>query len=79
MADSANIPEAVIAALATIRLAPSGHRAPRLWTAERAGPLGQIQPRVLFAADGYYHGKKFESTLLLRELLPRLPSLVLRC
>ena len=72
-----NLAEAVIAALATIRLgAIWSSCSPDFGLQSVLDRFGQIQPKVLFAADGYYYaGKIFESAALLRELLPRLPSL----
>ena len=72
-----NIPEAVIAALATIRLgAIWSSCSPDFGLQSVLDRFGQIQPKVLFAADGYhYAGKTFRSLSLVRELLPRIPSL----
>ena len=70
-----NIPEAVIAALATIRIgAIWSSCSPDFGLQSVLDRFGQIQPKVLFAADGYhYAGKTFESLSLLQDLLPRLP------
>ncbi len=72
-----NIPEAVIAALATIRLgAIWSSCSPDFGLHSVLDRFCQIQPKVLFAADGYhYAGKTFRTATLLRELLPQLPSL----
>ena len=73
-----NIPEAVIAALAAARLgAIWSSCSPDFGLKSVLDRFGQIQPTVLFAADGYYYGGKiFESTTLLRDLVPQLGSLV---
>jgi acetoacetyl-CoA synthetase len=73
-----NLPEAVVAALATIRLgAIWSSCSPDFGLQSVLDRFGQIQPKVLFAADGYFYaGKTFESRSLLKDLLPRLPSLV---
>ncbi|MDB4917451.1 MAG: acsA, partial [Gemmatimonadetes bacterium] len=71
-----NIPEAVVAMLATASIGA-------LWSScsPDFGPLGvvdrfgQIAPRVLITADGYrYGGKVHDSLARVREFLPALPS-----
>jgi acetoacetyl-CoA synthetase len=71
-----NLPEAVVAMLATTSLGA-------VWTScspdfGLQGVLdrfGQIAPRVLFTADGYYYGgKTLDSTVPLRRVVERLPS-----
>ncbi len=71
-----NLPEAVVAMLATTSLGA-------VWTScspdfGLQGVLdrfGQIAPRVLFTADGYYYGgKTLDSTVPIRGVVERLPS-----
>ena len=71
-----NIPESVVAMLAAASLGA-------VWSsaAPDMGPLGvldrfrQIEPKVLFAVDGYrYGGKAFDRRESLREILRELPS-----
>jgi acetoacetyl-CoA synthetase len=72
-----NIPEAVIAALATARLGAIWSSCSQDFGLQGVlDRFGQIAPKVLFAADGYYYaGKTLQSRSLLSDLLPRLPSL----
>ena len=71
-----NLPEAIIAMLATTSLGA-------VWTS--CSPdfgvhgvldrFGQIQPKVLFTADGYvYGGKTFDSLTAMAEVLAKLPA-----
>ena len=71
-----NLPETLIAMLATTSLGA-------LWTC--CSPdfgvrgvldrFGQIQPKVLFTADGYFYGgKTFDSLATMAEVLPQLPG-----
>ncbi|MGI9245618.1 MAG: acetoacetate--CoA ligase [Steroidobacteraceae bacterium] len=71
-----NLPEAIVAMLATTSLGG-------VWTS--CSPdfgingvldrFGQIEPKVLFTADGYYYaGKTIDSTQPIRGVLERLPS-----
>lgn len=71
-----NMPEAVIAALAASSLGC-------IWSScsPDFGPqgvldrFGQIEPKILIAADGYwYNGKSFDSLGRVKEILARLPS-----
>ena len=71
-----NVPEAVVAMLATTSLGA-------VWTScspdfGLQGVLdrfGQVEPRVLFTADGYYYGgKTLDSTTPIRSVLGQLPS-----
>jgi len=72
-----NMPETVIAMLAATSLGA-------IWSScspdfGRKGVLdrfGQIEPKVLFAADGYYYkGKAFDTMERVREIVEELPSL----
>jgi len=72
-----NVPESVVAMLASASLGA-------VWSsaAPDMGPLGvldrfrQIEPRVLFAVDGYrYGGKTFDRRESVREIVRELPSL----
>ena len=72
-----NLPEAVIAMLATASLGA-------IWTScspdfGANGALdrfGQIRPRILFSADGYrYAGKTIDSLARVRDVLRRLPEI----
>jgi acetoacetyl-CoA synthetase len=72
-----NVPEAVIAMLATASLGA-------IWTScspdfGASGVLdrfGQIRPRILFCADGYlYAGKTIDSLARVRDVLQRLPEI----
>jgi len=72
-----NMPETVIAMLATTSLGA-------IWSScspdfGRKGVLdrfGQIEPKVLFAADGYYYkGKAFDTMERVKEIVEELPSL----
>ncbi len=72
-----NIAETVIAMLATTSLGA-------IWSScspdfGRKGVLdrfGQIEPKVLFTADGYYYnGKKFDSLERVKEILKELPTI----
>jgi acetoacetyl-CoA synthetase len=72
-----NLPEAVIAMLATASLGA-------IWTScspdfGANGALdrfGQIRPRILFCADGYlYAGKTIDSLARVRDVLQRLPEI----
>ncbi|MGH8161720.1 MAG: acetoacetate--CoA ligase [Gammaproteobacteria bacterium] len=71
-----NMPETVIAMLAT---ASSGavfsSTSPDFGTAGVLDRFGQIEPKVLIAADGYfYNGKTHDSLSRVREVLRQLPS-----
>ncbi|MCM5572451.1 acetoacetate--CoA ligase [Burkholderiaceae bacterium FT117] len=71
-----NIPQAAVAALATMSLGG-------IWssTSPEMGPVSvldrfrQIAPKVLFAVDGYrYGGKDFDRREIVRQLVAQLPS-----
>jgi acetoacetyl-CoA synthetase len=71
-----NIPEAVIAMLAAASLgAIWSSCSPDFGVAGVLDRFGQIEPRVLVAADGYqYGGKRIDSLPRVREFAERLPS-----
>ena len=71
-----NVPEAVIAMLATISIgAVFSSTSPDFGVSGVVDRFGQIEPTVLFAADGYqYGGQRFDCLERLRELRPQLPS-----
>ena len=75
-----NLPEAVAAMLATASLgAIWSSCSPDFGVQGVLDRLGQIEPKVLFCADGYYYGgKEFDSLGKVREILRQLPS-VERC
>jgi acetoacetyl-CoA synthetase len=75
-----NLPEAVAAMLATASLgAIWSSCSPDFGVQGVLDRFGQIEPKVLFCADGYlYGGKEFDSLEKVREILPRLPT-VRRC
>ncbi len=72
-----NIPEAVVAFLATNALgAVWSSCSPDFGTASIIDRFQQIQPKVLIAADGYcYNGKAIDKTDAMRELRTSLPTL----
>ncbi|MBI3864727.1 MAG: acetoacetate--CoA ligase [Planctomycetia bacterium] len=71
-----NIPEAVIAMLAATSLgAVWSLCSPDFGTQGVVDRFGQIEPRILFAADGYlYDGRQFDSLERLRTLQAQLPT-----
>ena len=71
-----NIPEAVIAMLATVAIgAVWSSCSPDFGPAGVVDRFGQIAPKVLVVADGYrYGGSTFDSLARVREFLPSLPS-----
>ena len=71
-----NLPEAVAAMLATASLgAIWSSCSPDFGVQGVLDRLGQIEPKVLFCADGYYYGgKEFDSLGKVREILRQLPS-----
>jgi acetoacetyl-CoA synthetase len=73
-----NIPEAVIAMLATTSLGATWSScSPDFGVSGVLDRFGQIEPTVLVAADGYrYGGKVIDSLPRLREIAARLPSVV---
>jgi acetoacetyl-CoA synthetase len=72
-----NMPEAVIAMLATASLgAVWSSCSPDFGANGVLDRFGQIQPRVLFAADGYrYAGKEVDSLARVREVRERIPGI----
>jgi len=72
-----NIPEAVIAMLATTSLgAVWSSCSPDFGISGVVDRFGQIAPKVLFTADTYgYGGKKFDCLEKIRGVLPQIPSL----
>ena len=72
-----NMPEAVIAMLATASIgAIWSSCSPDFGPAGVVDRFGQIEPKVLFAADGYwYGGKHFDCLPKVREVAPQLPGL----
>jgi acetoacetyl-CoA synthetase len=75
-----NLPESVAAMLAAASLgAIWSSCSPDFGVQGVLDRFGQIEPKVLFVADGYlYGGKAFDSQEKAREILAQLPS-VLRC
>jgi acetoacetyl-CoA synthetase len=71
-----NLPEAVIAMLATTSLgAIWSSCSPDFGVQGVLDRFGQIEPRILFCADGYfYNGRRFDSLERLPEILAGLPS-----
>jgi len=71
-----NIPEAVIAMLATASLgAVWSSCSPDFGTHGIVDRFGQIAPKVLFTADAYgYGGKKFDCLEKIRAVLPQIPG-----
>jgi acetoacetyl-CoA synthetase len=72
-----NMPETVIAMLAATSIgAVWSSCSPDFGVDGVIDRFGQIEPRMLFAADGYfYNGKPVDGLGKLREIVPRLPSL----
>ncbi|MGH8260759.1 MAG: acetoacetate--CoA ligase [Steroidobacteraceae bacterium] len=72
-----NLPEAVIAMLATASLgAIWSSCSPDFGVRGVLDRFGQIAPRVLFTADGYFYGgKTLDSLASMAEVLERLPSI----
>ena len=72
-----NITEAVIALLASTSLgAIWSSCSPDFGTKGTLDRLGQIEPLVLFTADGYfYNGKSYDSLQRVREITKELPSI----
>jgi acetoacetyl-CoA synthetase len=75
-----NLPEALAAMLASASLgAIWSSCSPDFGVQGVLDRFGQIEPKVLFCADGYFYGaKEFDSQEKVREVLARLPS-VRRC
>ena len=72
-----NIPEAVVAFLAAASLGAIWSSAsPDFGTASVIDRFAQIEPKILFAADGYrYGGKAFNRLNTVEEIAERLPTL----
>ncbi|MDH3975651.1 MAG: acetoacetate--CoA ligase [Deltaproteobacteria bacterium] len=72
-----NMPEAIIAMLAaTSRGAVWSSCSPDFGRKGVIDRFGQIKPRVLFTADGYfYKGKKIDSLALVSEIMKEIPSI----
>ena len=72
-----NMPEAVIAMLATASLgAMWSSCSPDFGVAGVFDRFGQIEPRVLFCADGYtYAGKEIDSLDRVRDIMQRIPTI----
>ncbi len=72
-----NIPEAIVAMLAATSLgAIWSSCSPDFGTAGVVDRFGQIEPKILFATNGYtYNGKPFNSLPTLTQLSKELPSL----
>ena len=72
-----NIPDAVIAMLATTSLgAVWSSCSPDFGAEGVVDRFGQIEPKVLFAADAYYYkGRKFDSLNKLNPILAAIPSI----
>jgi acetoacetyl-CoA synthetase len=73
----ANRPETVVAMLATASLgAVWSSCSPDFGADAVLDRFGQIEPKVLFATDGYfYNGKSIDSLPLVRKIVARLPDL----
>ncbi|MDN5865704.1 MAG: acetoacetate--CoA ligase, partial [Gammaproteobacteria bacterium] len=71
-----NMPETLIAMLATASIgAVFSSTSPDFGTGGVLDRFGQIEPKILIAADGYfYNGKTHDSLSRVREILPQLPS-----
>jgi len=72
-----NLPETLIAMLATTsRGAIWSSCSPDFGVHSVLDRFGQIAPKVLFTADGYFYGgKSFDSLQVMSELLPQLPAI----
>jgi acetoacetyl-CoA synthetase len=71
-----NMPETIVATLATASIgAIWSSCSPDFGARGVVDRFGQIGPRVLFTADGYYYnGKAFDSLARVAEFLPELPT-----
>ena len=71
-----NMPETIIAALATMSLgAVWSSCSPDFGVTGVLDRFGQIQPKVLVAAEGYYYGgKTFDQLPKVKDILAKLPS-----
>jgi acetoacetyl-CoA synthetase len=72
-----NTPEAIVALLATVAIgAIWSSAAPEFGTAAVIDRFAQIEPKLLFAADGYrFNGKDFDRRQSVNEIIAALPSL----
>ena len=72
-----NVPEAVVAMLATASLgAVWSSCSPDFGVAGALDRFGQIEPKVLFAADGYvYNRRRIDTTAKMQEVAERVPSI----
>jgi acetoacetyl-CoA synthetase len=72
-----NIPEAVVALLATTSIGATWSScSPDFGTRSVLDRLTQIEPKVLFCVDGYrYRGKEFNRKAEIAEVIAKLPSL----
>jgi acetoacetyl-CoA synthetase len=72
-----NIPETVIAMLAAASLGATWSScSPDFGVSGILDRFGQVEPKVLFAADGYtYAGKTLDTLAALREISERIPSI----
>src|SRR5260370_559822 len=73
-----NIPEAIVAFLASASIgAPWSSCSPDFGPASVVDRFAQIEPKVLFAVDGYrYGGKDFDRRETLAGLQAEMPSLI---
>ncbi len=71
-----NMPETIVATLATASIgAIWSSCSPDFGARGVVDRFGQIAPRLLFCADGYYYnGKPFDSLVRVAEFLPELPT-----
>ncbi len=74
--DLPNLPESLAAMLATAALGATWSScSPDFGVQGVLDRFGQIEPKVLFCADGYYYGgKAFDTQAKVKEILARLPS-----
>jgi acetoacetyl-CoA synthetase len=72
-----NLPETVIAMLATTRLGATWSScSPDFGVNGVLDRFGQIEPKVLFAADGYFYaGKTYDSMAIVRDVLAEVASI----
>ncbi|MDJ0906887.1 MAG: acetoacetate--CoA ligase [Woeseiaceae bacterium] len=72
-----NCPEAIVAMLATASLGASWSScSPDFGVNGVVDRFGQIEPRILFSADGYfYNGKRHDSTAIARDIAAKIPSI----
>jgi len=72
-----NLPETIVAMLATASIGATWSScSPDFGVAGVFDRFGQIQPKVLFAADGYFYaGKTIDSLPTIREIVARIPSI----